>query len=48
MLKENYTDAIYQNTWVLQTREDYVNSVQNYLSATFIIYVFGLAGMYVF
>lgn len=48
MLEDNYTDAIHQNTWLLQTREDYVNDVQRYLSATFIIYVFGLAGMYVF
>lgn len=48
MLDDNYTDAIHQNTWVLQTREDYVNNVQNYLSVTFIIYVFGLAGMYAF
>lgn len=47
MLADNHTDAIHQKTWVLQTREDYVNNVQRYLSVTF-IYVFGLAGMYVF
>lgn len=48
MLEDNYTDAIHQNTWLLQTREYYVNNVQRYLSVTFIIYAFGLAGMYVF
>lgn len=45
MLANGYQSAIHHNSWILKTRENYVNEVQQYLSVTFLFFVLGVFGL---